>query len=297
VTAAPYQAFRQTRARPKKDRHVKRRKTLTARTLTSGAALGLAAVMGIAVVGISGCGSTKTSATADASGVTTLRYQGWTDQVLLPELADNLGFFGGKVKLDWIGNTISDPQDIQSAATGQTDFGGAFAGAVAKLITAGAPITAVINYYGADRQSFTGYYVPDNSPITKPADLLGKKIGVNTLGGQDEADVHDELKKFGFTESQIKTVQLVTLPPPNTADALRRGQLDVAALQGQFQLRALADGGLRPIFTETDEYGPFAGGSMCSATMSSARTRMRCAPSSPASRRRCNGSTTRLTIR
>ena len=39
----------------------------------------------------------------------------------------------GKIKLDWVGNTISGPQDIQSAATGQTDFGGAFAGAVAKL--------------------------------------------------------------------------------------------------------------------------------------------------------------------
>src|SRR5581483_7123409 len=104
----------------------------------------------------------------------TLRYQGWTDQVLLPELADALGFFHKRVKLKWVGNTISGPQDIQSAATGQTDFGGAFAGAVAKLITAGAPITAVVNYYGYDSKTFTGFYVADDSSIHSAKDLVGK---------------------------------------------------------------------------------------------------------------------------
>lgn len=221
----------------------------------------MSVVVGLAaVLGLSGCGSSGNNAAADASGVTTLRYQGWPDEVLLPELAENLGFFDGKIKLDWVGSTTSGPQDIQSAATGQTDYGAAFSGAIAKLVTAGAPITAVVDWYGADQQSFRGFYVTDGSPITKPADLLGKKIGVNTLGGQEEADIHDEFKKLGFTESQIKTIQLVTLPPANTADALRKGQLDAAALEGQFQLRALAQGGLRPVFTELDEYGPFAGG-------------------------------------
>ena len=47
---------------------------------------------------------TTACSSADASGpkdgVTTLRYQGWTDQVLLPEVAADLGFFDGKIKLD-----------------------------------------------------------------------------------------------------------------------------------------------------------------------------------------------------
>ncbi|GGF13126.1 ABC transporter substrate-binding protein [Williamsia phyllosphaerae] len=196
----------------------------------------------------------------DENGVTTLRYQGWPGQVILPEVAEHLGFFDGKIKLDWVGNTISGPQDIQSAATGQTDFGGAFAGAVAKLITSGAPITSVINYYGTDQQTIAGFYVRDDSPITKPTDLVGKKIGVNTLGGQLEADIHDQLKKDGLSQDQIKTVQLVALPAPNTEDALRKGQIDAAGLSGQFQQRAVINGGLRAVFTDLSLYGPFNGG-------------------------------------
>ncbi|MEU6187907.1 ABC transporter substrate-binding protein [Nocardia sp. NPDC047038] len=202
-----------------------------------------------------GGGEVRTS-----GGVPVLRYQGWASQVVIPELAEDLGFFDGKVKLEWQGNTISGPQDIQSAATGQVDFGGAFGGAVAKLAQGGAPITAVVNYYGSDAKTFTGFYVPENSPIRTPKDLLDKKIGVNTLGGQSEADIHTALKKVGFTEQQIKSVQLVVLPPPNTEDAVRRGQVDVAALSGQFQQRAIANGGLRPVFTDYEEFGPFNGG-------------------------------------
>src|SRR5690606_14136583 len=107
-------------------------------------------LVGAAVAGallLSGCSSSSDSDTD--GGVTTLRYQGWANQVTLPELAEHLGFFDeNTIELEWVGNTISGPQDIQSAATGQTDFGGAFGGAVAKLVGSGAQIKAVINYYG-----------------------------------------------------------------------------------------------------------------------------------------------------
>jgi ABC-type nitrate/sulfonate/bicarbonate transport system substrate-binding protein len=210
-----------------------------------------------AAAALTACSSADAS---DGKGVVALRYQGWTDQVTLPELADALGYLKGKVTLDWVGNTISGPQDIQSAATGQTDFGGAFAGAVAKLVDAGAPITAVINYYGSDAKTFTGFYVPANSTIRMAADLVGKKIGVNTLGGQAEADLHDALRRAGLSQAQVKKVQLVPLPPPNTESALRRGQIDVAGLSGQFQQRAVSDGGLRLVVSDYQEYGAFNGG-------------------------------------
>lgn len=218
-----------------------------------------------AVVAIAAAAATVACSSADASGpdsngVTTLRYQGWTDQVTLPELADALGYFKGKIKLDWVGNTISGPQDIQSAATGQTDFGGAFAGAVAKLESAGAPIKAVINYYGYDKKTFCGYYVLNNSPIHTAKDLIGKKVGVNTLGGQNEADIHDYLRQQGLSEADVKKVQLVALPPPNLEDALRHHQVDVAALSGQFQQHAVKTGGVRPVFTDVGAFGPFNGG-------------------------------------
>ena len=123
----------------------------------------------------------ETASDAAKYEVSELRYQGWASQVLIPELAEDLGYLA-PIKLKWVGNTISGPQDIQSAVTGDTDFGGAFNGSIVKLIAARAPIKAVIAYYGADQDTYTGLYVLDDNPITSASDLLGKKIGMNTLG-------------------------------------------------------------------------------------------------------------------
>ena len=112
---------------------------------TRTARLASAILTAVAVAaGVAGCGS----AGSPGKQVTELRYQGAVGAVTLPELAADLGFLG-KVKLKWIGNTISGPQDIQAAATGQTDFGGAFNGAIIKLAVAKAPVKAVIGYRSA----------------------------------------------------------------------------------------------------------------------------------------------------
>lgn len=55
-------------------------------------------------------------------------------------------------------------------------------------------------------------------------------------------------------------MELVTLPPVNQEDALRRGQVDVAGLSGQFKQRADAAGGLRILWDQNSQYGPFNGG-------------------------------------
>nr|WP_281367139.1 ABC transporter substrate-binding protein [Paenibacillus phytorum] len=132
---------------------------------------------------LTACGKTETTASASggAPEVTELRYQGGVGSVTFPELADDLGYLA-PLKLKFIGNTISGPQDIQAVVTGDTDFGGAFNGAIVKLISAKAPIKPVIAYYGVDENTWTGYYVLDGSPIKSAKDLIGKKIAVNTLG-------------------------------------------------------------------------------------------------------------------
>ena len=218
------------------------------------AALALIALLTAAV---SAC-----SARGDAAappGHVVLRYQGSANAVLLPELAEDLGYLGD-VKLKWVGNTISGPQDIQSAATNQTDFGGAFTGAVVKLINAGAPVKAVINYYGEDAKTFNGFYVKDDSPIHTARDLIGKSIGVNTLGAHDEAVIDTYLARNGLTPAEIKKVQLVVLPPNSTEEAVRKGQIDVGTLGGILQDHALATGGLRSLFSDYQLFGAFDGG-------------------------------------
>ena len=216
----------------------------------------LLAVAATALAALSGCGG----GTKAGAEVTELRYQGSVGQVTLPELAADLGYLGN-VKLKWIGNTISGPQDIQAATTGDTDFGGAFNGAIVKLAAAKAPIKAVIGYYGADKVSNMGFYVLNDSPIRTARDLIGKKIGVNTLGAHAEAVTKTYLARNGLTDAEIKQVELVVVPPVNTEQALRQGQIDVAALSQTLQDKAVARGGVRPLFTDYGLLGAFTAGS------------------------------------
>jgi ABC-type nitrate/sulfonate/bicarbonate transport system substrate-binding protein len=222
---------------------------------------GLAAVLAVAMTALaalSGCGGA--SSADGAAEVTELRYQGSVGTVTLPELAADLGYLGN-VKLKWIGNTISGPQDIQAATTGDTDFGGAFNGAIVKLAAAKAPIKAVIGYYGSNDTTNMGFYVLDHSPIKTARDLIGKKIGVNTLGAHAEAVTKTYLARNGLTDEEIKQVELVVVPPVNTEQSLRQGQIDVAALSQTLRDKALDRGGIHPLFTDFDLLGKFTAGS------------------------------------
>jgi ABC-type nitrate/sulfonate/bicarbonate transport system substrate-binding protein len=212
----------------------------------------------VAAAVLAGCGGT--SSASPGKQVTELRYQGSVGAVTLPELAADLGYLGN-LKLNWIGNTISGPQDIQAATTGDTDFGGAFNGAIIKLKAANAPIKAVIGYYGVDAQQYSGFYVLDGSPIRSASDLVGKKVGMNTLGAHSEAVLKTYLTRNGLTDDQVKQVTEVVVPPVNAEQSLRAGQLDVAVLGGPIRDKALTRGGIHPLFSDYDLLGKFTAGS------------------------------------
>jgi len=204
--------------------------------------------------------SAKASAGKEKLEVTELRYQGSVGAVTFPELAEDLGYLA-PLKLKFIGNTISGPQDIQAAVTGDTDFGGAFNGAIVKLIAAKAPIKSVISYYGVDDNTWTGYYVLDDSPIKSARDLIGKKIAVNTLGAHHEFVIKEYLHREGLTPEEIKQVALVVVPPVTSEQTLRANQIDVATLGGVLRDKALERGGIHPLFTDKQLFGNFSAGS------------------------------------
>jgi len=188
-----------------------------------------------------------------------LRYQGWTGQVLFPELAEDLGYLA-PLRLKWVGNTISGPQDIQTVATGDIDIGGAFYGAIIKLIAARAPIKAVVGYYGSDDNTWQGYFVKEDSPIKTARDLIGKKVAVNTLGAHLEFVLREYLARGGLTAKEAKEVTLVVVPPVTGEQALRQGQVEVTTLAGVLRDKALERGGIRKLFSDTDLFGNFTGG-------------------------------------
>ena len=186
-----------------------------------------------------------------------LRYQGWNSLVLYPELAEDLGYLA-PIRLKWIGNTISGPQDIQAAVTGDVDFGGAFNGSILKLHAAGAPIQAVIAYLGIDEQTQGGVYVVNDSQVRVPRDLIGRRVGVNTLGAYQEYVINTWLERGGLSADEIRKVTLVAAPPVNLAQLLRARQLDAVFLQDLVKDKSLADGGLRELFIDQQLLGSVA---------------------------------------
>ncbi|MFJ3513774.1 MULTISPECIES: ABC transporter substrate-binding protein [unclassified Streptomyces] len=217
------------------------------------------ALLGISAAAVS-CGTATAGSGGSGAQIKTLKYQGSAGAVTLPELAADLGYLED-LKLEWVGNTISGPQDIQSAATGQTHFGGAFNGAIVKLASSKAPIKAVISYYGVDEASFSGYYVLEDSPIRSARDLLGKKIGMNTLGAHSQAVLDIYLSRNGLAKADSSKVESLVVPPVNTDQVLRQKQIDVGVLGGILRDKAVAAGGIRPLFSDFDLLGKFSAGS------------------------------------
>ncbi|MGW7514961.1 ABC transporter substrate-binding protein [Streptomyces sp. NPDC054796] len=189
----------------------------------------------------------------------TLRYQGWAGTVIPAELADDLGYLED-VKLSWVGNTTSGPQDIQSAATGDVDFGGAFNGAVVKMAAAKAPVKAVISYYGVDKYRWNGFYVLNGSPVRSARDLIGKRVAMNTLGAHSEAMLDTYLRREGLTRDEADRVERIALPPVNTEQALRKGQIEVAVLGDIIRDKAVEHGGIRALFDDHQLLGSFSAG-------------------------------------
>ncbi|MFD9616233.1 ABC transporter substrate-binding protein [Streptomyces virginiae] len=217
------------------------------------------ALLGISAAAVS-CGTATAGSGGSGAQIKTLKYQGSVGAVTLPELAADLGYLED-LKLEWVGNTISGPQDIQSAATGQTHFGGAFNGAIVKLASSKAPIKAVISYYGVDEHSYSGYYVLQDSPIRSARDLLGKKVGMNTLGAHSQAVLDIYLSRNGLAKADSSKVESLVVPPVNTDQVLRQKQIDVGVLGGILRDKAVAAGGIRPLFSDFDLLGKFSAGS------------------------------------
>ena len=218
-------------------------------------------VLSASLAVLAACSSDDSASTASASGGQDriLQYQSAPGSVSFTELADALGYFGD-LQLEKIGDAVGGPESIQLTATGETDFGAAFNGAIIKSVTKGVKIKPVVANYGSDENTFVGFYALDESGIKTAKDLIGKKIGINTLGAHLEFAVKQFLRDGGLTEEEIQEVQLVVVPGGSSEQILRAGQVDVVGLSGTGKERALATGGIYPVFKDIDLFGEFTAG-------------------------------------
>jgi ABC-type nitrate/sulfonate/bicarbonate transport system substrate-binding protein len=189
-----------------------------------------------------------------------LRYQGNNGTVTPIELADDLGYLA-PIRLNFLGSTTSGPASVQAVVTGDTDFGGAFNGAIIKLVAAKVPIVAVVGYYGVDDKRQSAFFVPEDSPIHGARDLLAKKISMNTLGAHSEFMIKEFLFRAQLTKEDTQQVTLLVIPPVNGEQVLRQRQVDVAVLSDIYRDRAIENGGLRSVFSDYELFGKFTAGS------------------------------------
>ncbi|OUY06634.1 ABC transporter substrate-binding protein [Acinetobacter populi] len=189
-----------------------------------------------------------------------LRYQDYPGRVSLPELAEDLGFLGS-IRLDYKGSIQGGPENMQAMISGDVDYSSAFNGAIVKLAlaTRNSPnsIVAVVGSNGSDKQTFWCYCVLEDSPIRTARDLIGKKVAGNTLGAHVEFILREWLQQNGLSREEAKQVQLIALPPVATEQALRQGQIQVAAMNDIIRDKAFERGGLRQLFADIDLYGEF----------------------------------------
>lgn len=216
--------------------------------------------LGATVAILTACSSDDLAGTTSANGQERiLQYQSTPGSVIFPELAETLGYLGD-LELEKVSDMVGGPESIQLTATGETDFGSAFNGAIIKSYAQGVNIKSVVGSYGSDENTFYGYYVLEDSDIKTAKDLIGKKIGVNTLGAHSEFAVKQFLNDNGLTEYEIKEVELVVVPGASAEQILRASQIDVVALSGIVKDKALESGGIRPIFKDIDLFGEFTAG-------------------------------------
>ncbi|HEY2878582.1 ABC transporter substrate-binding protein [Nocardioides sp.] len=219
---------------------------------------GLVAVLAVGV--LAACGSA--SARENSAGeVTTIRYQTYAGNVDPLQLADALGYLDG-LTLKKVGDVTGGPQSVQALTSHQIDISSScFFGSIAQLVATGAPIKAVASTYGSNDTISSGIVTLAGSSIKDAADLVGKKVAVNTLGANAEAVIDTWLQKSGLSDDEIKQVTLVPLPPLNTVQALEKHQVDAADI-GSGQIKATESTGvkLQTLVRDTDVVGPYNGG-------------------------------------
>ena len=110
----------------------------------------------------------------------------------------------------------------------------------------------VAQHVGEKPGSFSVYWaVKDDSAIRSIADMKGKSVGTNVFGSGILGPMFLLLKKNGLDPD--KDIKLIETGFPGSEDAIRAGRVDVGVLNQPFAARAEAKGGLRKLFSLSDQ--------------------------------------------
>ena len=206
-------------------------------------------------------GHAAESAQAPTSGaarqkVTVIRYLSNAGSINAGEIAAAKGWLQADgIVLESKGFSQGGPESLFAIASGSVDVAGAATAAVINAISNGSDVIAVKPGFGVSQTARSTFYVLAKSPITKPSDLIGKTIAVNTLGAHLDYTVREYLRIHKIPQNAVR---LVVVPGPQLEQTLRSGQVDVAAVgewQAVFSGKLEADGGVRVLFDDYQVLG------------------------------------------
>jgi ABC-type nitrate/sulfonate/bicarbonate transport system substrate-binding protein len=192
-------------------------------------------------------------ATTSGTGLFTIRTP--TSSTLgVIDLANELGYYrDAGIVIEYTGTSTGGPQNIMTVASGSNDVGGSAFSAIVNAVAKGTKIKVIAPAIGTSVSSPDyKWLVLNSSPIKKASDLKGKTIAVNTLGAQADFVTRAYLYQNNLSPSDV---QLVVLPYENMEQALKSGQIDVIAPNGNFWKKAETDGGVRALFTDAEITG------------------------------------------
>lgn len=157
--------------------------------------------------------------------------------------------------------TRGTPEAAALLAAGQADVATlAFSTFATTLLKGAVPngLTIISDNYQDGRPGYATntFFVRDDSPVKKVGDLRGKKVGINAFGSAVDLIMRVTLKKHGLDPK--KDVQVVEVGFPNIAAAIRERRIEAGPLILPFMATEVAKGGLRPLFTGGDAFGPHA---------------------------------------
>ncbi|MEU6646167.1 ABC transporter substrate-binding protein [Saccharomonospora sp. NPDC046836] len=191
-------------------------------------ALGRALGLGVALVLLAACGGGSSGSGTGEPGeplkVVTLQ----VSDFLLPYLAEKQGLFqreGVNVELEpFTGGT---QVQLPKVVSGDYDIGTGSSGDLLPSVTRGIPVSAIAGVGATatgDLAKSTQAMIYKDPAITRPRDLAGRTVGLNSIGGSLELYIRATVEQDGGDPATINFVQI---PVQNIPSAVDSGQLDV----------------------------------------------------------------------
>lgn len=173
-------------------------------------------------------------------------------------VGDELGFFAEQgIKIEYAG-VVPSPQLVAAVVAGKLDVGGAHVNRTIAGISAGAKIKAVsANTETSQAIPHMVGVVTKNSPIKTAQDMIGKKIGIPTIGGCNEYTPYAYMKKQGIIDPKSK-VQVIVMPETQLDQALRQGEIDLAMMHKTSDF-IKEKGEFNVMFSDYDVWGTIGG--------------------------------------